>query len=52
MPSETKEANQSILTCHNGIHFTLILLCLIDLDRVTIEKFIKNENMSCWYLTV
>ena len=52
MPSETKEANQSILTCQNGIHFTLVLARLIDLDRVTIEEFIEKENITCLYMTV
>ena len=30
----------------------LALVCLIDLDRVTIDEFIEKENMPCSYMTV
>ena len=52
MPSETEVTNQSILTCQNGIDFRLVLVCLIDLDRVTMEELIIKENIPCSYMTV
>ena len=51
MPSDTNEANQCIFTCQNGITSGLYL-CLIDLDRETIEEFIEKENIRCSFMTV
>ena len=41
-----------ILTCHNDIDFRLVFVCLINLDRVTIEEFIEKENIPLSFMTV
>ena len=41
-----------ILTCQNSIGFRLVYVCLIDLDRATIEEFIEKENMPFSFMTV
>ena len=53
MPNEDNEANQCILgVCRNGIKIQFVRICLIDLDRATIEDFIRKEKIPFPYKTV
>ena len=41
-----------VLTCQNSIDFSLVLLCLIDLDQAAIEEFVEKENTPFSLMTV
>ena len=45
MPNEANEANQCIgSVCRDGIKFEFVRMCLVDLDRATIEDSIRKEK--------